>query len=77
MRESDISKYIHIAPGVRSGKPVFIGSRITVADVLEMLANGMSFEAIEEDFPKITKEHVQAALLYAAHKERITLSSAA
>lgn len=55
---------------VRSGKPWFVGTRIAVHDVLENLAGGMSAEEIVADFPELTPEHVQAALEFAASRER-------
>jgi uncharacterized protein (DUF433 family) len=64
------SELIEVRPGVRSGKPCFIGTRITVYDVLEYLAGGMSAEDIVEDFPELTDAHVRAALEFAAVRER-------
>lgn len=61
---------IESTPGVRSGKPRFIGTRITVGDVLEYLASGMTQEQIIEDFPELTGDHVRAALEFAAVRER-------
>jgi uncharacterized protein (DUF433 family) len=57
-------------PGVRSGKPRFVGTRITVVDVLEYLASGMTAEQITADFPELTDEHIKAALEFAAVRER-------
>ena len=53
---------IETRPGVRSGKPCFVGTRIAVYDVLEYLASGMTAEEIVSDFPELTVEHVRAAL---------------
>ena len=50
---ADITAYIELNPQVRFGKPVVKGTRTTVAEVLEMLANGMSAADIAEDFPAI------------------------
>jgi len=61
--------YITIEPGKRSGKPCIRRLRITVYDVLNMLANGMSFDEITDDFPKLTKEDILACLAYAADRE--------
>lgn len=47
-------------PGVRSSKPCVAGTRITVSDVLEYLASGMSQGEILSDFPDLSPEHVQA-----------------
>jgi uncharacterized protein (DUF433 family) len=46
--------------GVRSGRPCVAGTRITVSDVLEYLASGMSQEEILSDFPDLKPEHIQA-----------------
>uniref|UniRef100_UPI0010CA7E95 DUF433 domain-containing protein n=1 Tax=Echinicola rosea TaxID=1807691 RepID=UPI0010CA7E95 len=65
----DYKAYITIDPNIRFGKPVIKGSRIAVYDVLSWLANGMIYEEIMEDFPEISKEHIQACLAYAADRE--------
>jgi uncharacterized protein (DUF433 family) len=61
---------IETRPGVRSGKPCFAGTRITVYDVLDYLASGMTTEEIVADFPELTPQHVRAALEFAATRER-------
>ena len=61
--------YISVTPGVRSGKPCFRGTRITVADILEYLAGGMSEAQILGDFPDLKSEHIRAALAFAAARE--------
>lgn len=66
----DLVSVIDIRPGVRSGKPCFIGTRIAVYDVLEYLASGMTAEAIVADFPELGGEHVRAAIEFAALRER-------
>lgn len=65
----DISKYIEIAAGKRFGKPIIVGTRIAVADVLNWLANGMSKEEILADFPELTLEAINACLFFAASRE--------
>ncbi len=62
-------KYITIEPGKRSGKPCIRGLRITVYDILNMLADGMDYDEIIDDFPKITKEDILACLAFAAERE--------
>lgn len=57
---------ITIEPGKRSGKPCVRGMRITVYDVLECLAAGMSYQEILEDFPYLTEDGIRACLSYAA-----------
>lgn len=67
MKYSDI---ITIEPGKRGGKPCIRGLRITVYDVLEYLASGMTEQQILKDFPYLTKEDIQACLAFAADRER-------
>jgi uncharacterized protein (DUF433 family) len=61
---------ITIEPGKRGGKPCIRGLRITVYDVLEYLASGMSEEEIVNDFPDLTREDIRACLSFAANRER-------
>jgi len=61
---------IQITPGVRSGKPTLLGTRITPADILESLAGGLTEDQIFKDFPSLTREHGCAVLAYAAERER-------
>ncbi len=63
---------ISINPDIRFGKPTIIGTRICVSDILSWLSTGMSFEEIIEDFPELHKEHILAALAFAANRENIT-----
>lgn len=63
-------EYISIDPSVRSGKPCIKGTRITVYDILEYLAGGMSEEEILKDFPDLTLEDIRACLAFAATRER-------
>lgn len=63
-------KIITIEPGKRGGKPCIRGMRITVYDVLEYLASGMSQEELLEDFPYLTREDILACLSYAADREK-------
>jgi len=65
----DYKEIITLEPGKRSGKPCIRGLRITVYDILDMLAKGMNSEEIIDDFPEITKNDIQACLAYAADRE--------
>lgn len=67
MRYQDV---ITIEPGKRGGKPCVRGLRITVYDVLEMLARGMTHAEILRDFPDLTEQDILACLAYAADRER-------
>lgn len=62
-----LSDHIAIVPGKRFGKPILIGTRIAVADVLNWLANGMTTEQILLDFPELTELKIRACLHYAAN----------
>jgi uncharacterized protein (DUF433 family) len=62
---------ITLDPGKRGGKPCIRSLRITVADVLEYLASGMSHQEIIDDFPELTEEDIRAALTYAARSQRM------
>ncbi|HEY0015935.1 MAG TPA: DUF433 domain-containing protein [Longimicrobium sp.] len=65
----DILERIVINPAVRSGKPVVRGTRITVSDVLEYLAGGMTPDEILADFPDLNAEDIRAVLAFAAQRE--------
>jgi uncharacterized protein (DUF433 family) len=70
MEPIDYRKYITIEPGKRSGKPCIRHMRITVYDVLEYLAGGMSMEEVLHDFPELTREDILACLAFAADREK-------
>ena len=61
---------ITMEPGKRSGKPCIRGLRITVTDVLEYLASGMTEDEILEDFPDLEREDIRAVLAFAAEREK-------
>ena len=63
---------ITIDPAIRSGKPCIRGLRITVYDILNMLATGMSYDEVLEDYPKLTLNDIFASLQYAADREHKT-----
>lgn len=67
---------IFIDPAVRSGKPCIMGTRITVYDILEYLAGGMSESEILHDFPSLQHDDIRAALEFAADRERKLAASA-
>jgi uncharacterized protein (DUF433 family) len=70
----DYTKYITIEPGKRGGKPCIRGLRITVSDVLDYLAGGMTEDEILRDFPDLTREDIKACLAFAADRERKLVS---
>ncbi len=65
---------ITIEAGKRGGKPCIRGMRITVYDVLEYLASGMTEQEILQDFPYLTKEDILACLGFAAARERVMVA---
>ncbi len=65
---------ITIEPGKRGGKPCIRGMRITVYDVLEYLASGMTEDEIVRDFPYLTRDDILASLSFAAARERVMAS---
>ena len=70
----DYKNIITIEPGKRGGKPCIRGMRITVYDVLEYLASGMTQQEILNDFPYLTKEDILASLSFAAARERLMVA---
>ena len=71
----DYRERITIEPGKRGGKPCVRGLRITVYDVLDYLASGMSYDEVLSDFPELEREDILACLAYAAERERITAAA--
>jgi uncharacterized protein (DUF433 family) len=72
---SELLDRITINPAVRSGKPVINCTRITVSDILEYLASGMSADEIIADFPDLTHEDILATLAFAAQREQRLFSA--
>lgn len=66
----DYTHLITIEPGKRSGQPCIRGMRITVQDVLEYLAGGMTVEDVLDDFPELTAEDIRACLAFAADRTK-------
>jgi len=66
----DYRKIITVEAGKRSGKPCIRGLRVTVYDVLDYLAAGMTHEQILKEFPYLAEEDIRACLAYAADRER-------
>lgn len=64
----DFSQFITVERGQRSGQPCIRGMRITVRDVLEYLAGGMSFEQVLAEFPELPVDDIRAGLAYAANQ---------
>jgi uncharacterized protein (DUF433 family) len=66
----DYHQIITIEPDKRSGKPCIRGTRMTVTDVLEYLAGGMTHQEVLAEFPDLTEEDIRACLAFAAERER-------
>ncbi|MFM8893077.1 MAG: DUF433 domain-containing protein [Planctomycetia bacterium] len=75
--DANLASRITVEPGKRSGKPCIRGLRITVSDVLEYLAAGMTEAEILADFPELALEDIRACLAFAAERERRLLGSVA
>lgn len=73
----DYKNIITIDPAKRNGKPSIRGLRITVSDILDYLASGMTKEEILKNFPELRLEDLQACLAFAADRERKLSSIAA
>ena len=65
----DYRNRITIEPGKRGGKPCIRGLRISVYDVLTMLADGMTQSEIIDDFPELQADDIAACLSFAANRE--------
>lgn len=68
---------ITIEPGKRGGKPCIRGMRMTVYDVLEYLASGMTEQQVLADFPNLTIDDIRACLAYSADRERMQFTVSA
>lgn len=66
MEEQNILIRVTLNPTVCNGRPSIRNMRFTVAQMLELLAAGMSSEEILEDYPYIEQKDIDACLLYAA-----------
>ena len=66
----DYRSRITLEPDKRSGQPCIRGTRMTVTDVLEYLASGMSQQEILKEFPDLTLKEIQACLSFSANRER-------
>ncbi len=65
---SDLTALVAVDPDIRGGQPCIRGTRITVSDLLDYLAGGMSETDILADFPSLQPEQLRAALAFAARR---------
>lgn len=73
---ADRLKRITVEADKCGGRPCIRGQRIRVTDILELLANGASFEEILDDYPFLEREDIYAAIEYAAHQADHTVLQA-
>jgi uncharacterized protein (DUF433 family) len=66
----DYTHIITIEPDKMGGKPCIRGLRITVYDILDYLASGMTDDEVLRDFPDLTRDDIRACLAFAADRER-------
>ena len=69
MTSQELALHIEINTEKRFGRPTIKGTRISVYDILNWLANGMSNSEIIKDFPELTETNIKACLHYAANRE--------
>ena len=62
----DISAHITRDPAIAAGEPVFKGTRVPLRTILSSLADGDDEAEILGSFPTLTREHVRAAIAFAA-----------
>jgi uncharacterized protein (DUF433 family) len=67
----EVAAHISINPEIRFGKPCIKGTRITVADILQWLASGMTHEEILTDYPSLKKDDILVALAFAANRKSL------
>ena len=67
---AEYQNIITINPDIRGGKPCIRGMRITVYDVLDYLASGMTVQEVLNEFEYLTEQDIRACLSYAADRER-------
>ena len=66
----NLDDHITVDPAIRGGKPCIRGTRITVYDILEYLAGGMTEDEVLADFPSLSRDAIRATLSFAAARER-------
>ena len=69
---NELRAHIVIDNEIRFGKPCIKGTRITVGDILQWLSSGMTEQEILEDYPELQKNHIKAALAFAAERDAMT-----
>lgn len=75
--DPEVRDRIHIDASICGGRPHVRGTRVRVADILELLAEGVSKDEILADYPYLSEADLRAALAYgaAASAHRIILAA--
>jgi len=66
----DYRQFIESHPEKRFGRPCVKGTRISVSDVLNWIANGMSHKQILSDYPELTETDIEACLAFDADQRK-------
>lgn len=74
MENEELEKYIVMDQGIRFGKPCIKGTRIAVGDIIQWLSKGRTVSEIIADYPPLKEIHIKAALVFAARRDKETLS---
>jgi uncharacterized protein (DUF433 family) len=64
--EEELLERIAVNPKVMGGKPIVKGTRITVEQILRLLAKGLETKEILRDYPHLSRDDIAAVLIYAA-----------
>ena len=70
MFQENLSKRIEINPRIMLGKPIIKGTRIPIEIILRKLSQNISIDKILQEYPRLTRKDIQAALEYAAESVR-------
>lgn len=73
MRDEQLLERIVVNPRVMAGKPVIRGTRLTVEYILNLLAHGATVEEILQEYDGLTREDIQACVLFATRALENTL----
>ena len=73
MTDKKLLERIATNPGVMTGKPVIKGTRLTVEFILNLLAHGATVQDVLEEYKGLTKEDIQACILFASKALENTL----
>ncbi len=65
MKDQELLERITVNPKVMVGKPVIRGTRLTVEYILNLLAHGATVTEIISEYKGLTKEDIQACILFA------------